>query len=165
MKDIYIEWMVKKERNFLHKLLRALSVVLAVFCFLLFAMTANIIFFIATVAMGVAAYFAFTHTDVEYEYIYITGEFCIDRILAKSRRKRAEKLDVERIEIVAPLNAPRLGGYAHKNYREYDYTSGVRTQHSHIFVMYCEGKKILFEPSREMMDALKGTLPHKVYFD
>ena len=54
-------------------------------------------------------------------------------------------------------------GFAHKNYREYDYTSGVRTPGSHIFVMYCEGKKILFEPNRDLVEALRNTLPHKVH--
>ena len=163
MKDVYIEWMVKKQRGFVDKLIRALSVIFLVICVLLFLLTANIVMFIATIVAGVLIYFAFTHTDVEYEYVYVTGEFSIDRILSRSKRKRIERFDVGRIEIVAPLNSDKLGGFAHKNYREYDYTSGVRVPGSHIFVMYCESKKILFEPNRDLVEALRNTLPHKVH--
>lgn len=163
MKDVYIEWMVSKQRSAMDKVVRTLCVVALVVCGGLFSLTANIAMFLVTVVIGLFTYFAFTYTNVEYEYIYITGEFSIDRILSKSKRKRIESFDVGRIEIVAPLNSDKLGGYAHKKYREYDYTSGVRTQNSHIFVMYCEGKKILFEPNRELMEALRNTLPHKVH--
>jgi hypothetical protein len=163
MKDVYIEWMVAKERSLLDKVIRIACVIAVIISGLLFSLTANIAVFLVTVAIALFTYFAFTYTDVEYEYIFVTGEFSVDRILAKSKRKRIEKFDVTRIEIVAPLNSDRLGGFANKKYREYDYTSGVRTQKSHIFVMYCEGKKILFEPNRELVEALRNTLPHKVH--
>ena len=163
MKDVYIEWMVSKERSLLDKVIRTGCVIAVVICGLLFSLTANIAMFLATVVIALFTYFAFMYTDVEYEYIFVTGEFSIDRILSRSKRKRIESFDVGRIEIVAPINSDKLGGYAHKKYREYDYTSGVRKQNSHIFVMYCEGKKILFEPNRELMEALRNTLPHKVH--
>lgn len=165
MKDVYVEWMVSKKRSWVDNLVRTISIVVAVFSFLLFSLTGNIVLFIVTVAAGLFAYFAFTYTDVEYEYVLVTGELSIDRILSKSRRKRIEKFDTQRIEIVAPLNSPRLGGFASRKYREYDYTSGIRTQHSHIFVMYAEGKKVLLEPNYDLIRALKDTLPHKVHMD
>lgn len=163
MKDVYVEWMVKKERSFVDKLIRILCVAALVICGLLFVLTANIVMFIVAIVIAVLAYFGFIHTDVEYEYVYITGEFSIDRILSRSKRKRIENIDVGHIEIVAPLNSDKLGGFAHKKYRECDYTSGVRKQNSHIFVMYCDGKKILFEPNRDLVEAMRNTLPHKVH--
>ncbi len=165
MKDVYVEWMVTKQRSLMDKVVRAMCVVVLVVCGLLFVLTASIPVLIVAIAVGLFTYFAFSYTDVEYEYVYITGEFSIDRILAKSRRKRIEKVDVAHIEIVAPLNSHRLGGYNNKKYRVYDYSTGVRTQNSHVFVMYCDGKKIIFEPNRELVVALKNTLPHKVHMD
>ena len=155
MKDYYVEWLVKKERSFMDKLVRTLSVIVLVICALLWLLSASITYFIVTVLVALFSYFAFTYTDVEYEYVCLTGEFSIDRILAKSKRKRIEKIDMQHMEIVAPINSDKLAGHAHKKYREYDYTSGIRTQNSHIFVMYCNGKKILFEPNRELMEAMK----------
>ena len=141
MKDVYVEWLVKRERSFVDKLVRALSVVVLVVCSLLLALTAQVLIFIITVAVALFTYFAFTYTDVEYEYVYITGE----------------------LSIVAPLNSDKLGGFAHKKYREYDYTSGVKDSNSHIFVMYCNNKKILLEPNRELVEGLRSAIPHKVH--
>ena len=70
---------------------------------------------------------------------------------------------MSKIEIVAPLNSDKLGGFAHKKYREYDYTSGVKDSNSHIFVMYCNNKKILLEPNRELVEGLRSAIPHKVH--
>ena len=165
MKDVYVEWLVSKERSTGDKIARILSMAFTIIFLLLFALTGNIFLLILTAAAAGFTYFAFTYTDVEYEYVFITDEFSIDRIISKSKRKTVEKFDAERIEIVAPINSVRLGGYQHKKYREMDYSSGVRTEKSHIFVMYCEGKKIIFEPSRELVMALKDILPHKVYLD
>ena len=166
MKDVYVEWMVSKKRSLTDKFLRGASIVVLVTSLLLFLLTGHIILFIVAVAAGVGAYFAFSYTDVEYEYVYISGEFSIDRILAKSMRKRIERFNTGRIEVVAPLKSRWLDGYAHKKYRECDYSTGVVTPSSHVFVMYYnEGKKVLFEPSREFMEAMKATLPHKVHLD
>lgn len=166
MKDVYVEWMVSKKRSLTDRIMRAASIVVLVISILLLLLTGSMILFIVAIAAGVGVYFAFNYTDVEYEYVYINGEFSIDRILAKSRRKRIEKLDTGRIEVVAPLKSRWLDGHAHKKYRECDYTTGVITPNSHVFVMYYnEGKKVLFEPSREFMEAMKATLPHKVHLD
>lgn len=165
MKDVYVEWMVSKKRSLSDNVVRVISVTVSVVGMLLFALTGNVAMLLVTALAFGFTYFAFTYTDVEYEYIFVSGDFSIDRILSKSKRKRVEKFDAERIEIIAPLNAPRLGGYANKKYREFDYSSGIRTQDSHIFVMYCEGKKIIFEPNRDLITALKDALPQKVYMD
>lgn len=165
MKDIYVEWMVKKRRTWVDGLIRAASIFAIIICVLLFLLTAKMLFFFVIVAAGVGAYFVFGYTDVEYEYVYVSGELSIDRILSKSRRKRIERFDTGRIEIVAPLKSHRLDGFANRKCREYDYTSGVRTQNSHIFVLYTEGKRVLLEPNYDLVKALKDTMPHKVHMD
>lgn len=165
MKDYYVEWLVAKKRSLMDNILRGLSVVFLVISVLLFSLTANIIIFIIAIAAAGLTYLAFTFTNVEYEYIFVTGELSIDRILAKTRRKRIECFELDKLEIVAPLKSSKLDGFAHKKYRECDYSSGVRTPDSHIYVMYCDGKKILFEPDRKLIEALKDCLPHKVHID
>lgn len=165
MKDVYVEWLVSKERSAMDKFVRGLCVVALVICILLFALTGNMLLFLVAVGIGLFTYFAYTYTDVEYEYVYLTGEFSIDRILAKSKRKRIEKFDTDHIEIIAPVNSYRLGGHASKKYREYDYSTGRKKENSHLFVMYCDGKKVIFEPNRDLIVALKDSLPHKVFMD
>lgn len=166
MRDVYVEWLISKECSKSDKIVRGLCAVLTAMSAMLFLVSANVLILLIAIALGGFTYFAFTYTDVEYEYIYVSGEFSIDRIVAKSKRKTMERFDIGGIEMIAPLNSHKLDGFAHKKYREVDYTSGVRTPDSHIFVMYCsDGKKVFLEPNRELMEALKDVLPHKVHLD
>ncbi len=166
MRDVYVEWLVKRQRTLTDRLIRIATMFLSVFSVFMVIMTAELLVMIVAVAICVLTYFAYGRTDVEYEYIYVTGELAIDRIMSKSRRKRIETLDTSRIEVVAPLNSPHLDGHKHKKYKECDYSSGVQTPNSHIFVMYhAEGKKIILEPNRDLIVALRDNLPHKVHMD
>ena len=166
MKDVYVEWLVPRKRSLTDNIIRVTAVLMTVACGVLWLLSLNTLIFIVTLVLGVITFFAFNRTDVEYEYIYVNGELGIDRILAKSRRKRIATFDTGRVEIIAPLNSYHLDGHKHKKYRELDFTSGIRTENSHIFVMYyAEGKKVLLEPNRELMTALKGELPLKVHIE
>ena len=166
MRDVYVEWLVKRKQTITDKLIRIVMVIFSVFSILLVVFTGQLIMMIFAIGVCVLTYILFGRTDLEYEYTYVTGELIIDRIMAKSRRKRVEILDTNRIEVVAPLNSPHLDGYKHKKYKECDYSSGVQTQGSHIFVIYyAEGKKIILEPNRDLVVALRENLPHKVHID
>ena len=52
-------------------------------------MTGNILIFIIAVAFGVLDYFVFQWTSIEYEYLYLDKEITIDKIMAKTRRKKS----------------------------------------------------------------------------
>ena len=54
--------------------------------------------FIAAVACGVLTYFMFQWTDIEFEYLYLDKEITVDKVMARTRRKRAAVLDVNKIE-------------------------------------------------------------------
>ncbi len=47
------------------------------------------ILLLVAVALGVASYFVFPNLDLEYEYLFVNGEFDIDMIMSKSERKKA----------------------------------------------------------------------------
>ncbi len=166
MRDVYIEWLVSQKDNTLFKVLKTICLVLAILCGAMFFLYFNIFLLLGTIALAVLTYFVGLYIYVEYEYIFVDGELTIDRILAKSKRKRMEVLELSKVEIIAPLNSHKLDGFAHRNYREYDYTSKERTRDSHIFVLYYQGgKKLLLEPSRELAEAFRSQIPHKVHLE
>lgn len=166
MKDVYIEWLVKKQQTLTDKLIRIVTMFFSIVSVLLVLLTGQVLIMVVAIVICILTYLAYNHTDIEYEYIYVPGELLIDRIMSKSRRKRVEIIDTGRIEVIAPLNSHNLDGHKHKKYKECDYTSGIREQDSHIFVIYyADGKKILLEPNRDLMVALKNELPHKVHID
>ena len=45
-------------------------------------------------AAAAAAYFGSARLHVEYEYVFVTNELAIDRILSQRTRKRMKKLDM-----------------------------------------------------------------------
>ena len=67
-------------------------------------------------AVGVAAYFVHTGLSVEYEYLFVEGDLSIDRILAKSRRKKVLECRKDEIQIVAPSDSYMLKDYEKKRH-------------------------------------------------
>ena len=63
------------------------------------------IFLIGAVALGIAAYFIIPGTDLEYEYLFVNGELDIDKIMAKSKRKKAKTVDLTEADLIAPLDS------------------------------------------------------------
>ena len=76
MGDLYSELLVKKDKTAKDSLLKyglIVLTVLAVFAGLIITPLALII----AVALGIACYFVIPKTDVEYEYLFINGDFDI----------------------------------------------------------------------------------------
>ena len=98
MNETYVEWLVKRKTPAYMTLLKILTIMLTV-CFVLlgfFLLPAMII----AVLLGVAAYFVYLNSDVEYEYLYVDKELTVDKVMAKSRRKRVATYDLGKIEIL-----------------------------------------------------------------
>lgn len=164
MSDTYVECLVKKKNNTAFMLLRILSVMLSV----VFILIGFIIWpaLIIGVLCGVAAYFIYLNSDLEYEYLYLDKEITIDKVMAKTKRKRVAKYDMERLEILAPIRSYRLDEYKNRTVKAQDYSSGEEKQPDTRYVMYYDGNvKIIIEPSMEMVKAIKNIAPRKVFTD
>ncbi len=163
MSDVYVECLVKQKNSVARKLLVVFLAVLALFVFIL--MLFNPIFFIVFMVFLIAVYFANMHANVEYEYLYIDRELIVDKVLAKSRRKRAATFYLEHIEILAPIHSHRLDGFRHREVKEVDYSVGEALTPDERYVMYCDGQRILLNPSPEMVKAMKTLAPRKIFMD
>ena len=155
MSDMYVECLVKAKANPLGKFFKVfliiLTVILAFFTFLGVAVA-----FVAAVATGVGAYFVNLYTDIEYEYLYLDRELTIDKVMAKTKRKRVATYNLDRIEVMAPVFSYHLDNYKNRNVKEIDYSIGEVLQPDLRYVMYYEGgEKIIFSPSPEMVKVLK----------
>ena len=163
MKDVYVEWLVAKKRNFAGKVLRVLLLALALILWFFALGLGQTILLILAVIESIITYFIFCFTDVEYEYVYVNGELMVDRILKKSMRKRMLNVDSSEMEVVAPMTSPKVDGYKHRQYKEFIFTSGTEKDKKRIYEIYCNnGIKVVFEPNREMIEAMRSQMPHKV---
>ena len=167
MSDLYSECLVKKESTPRDAVVKYGMIALTVLCaaagLFLFP-----VFLIGAVALGVAAYFIIPGTDLEYEYLFVNGELDIDKIMAKSKRKKAKTVDLSEADIIAPLNSHQQDYYnGNSQLKVYDYSSGNPDHKRFAAIIREEGQtcKLIFEPDETMANAIKKSSPGKVFLD
>ena len=166
MNDSYSELLVKKEQTGKDKVIKFLLIGLI-------AATAvvGVVFALAwilTLGLGIAAYFVLPNLDLEYEYVYVNGELDIDKIMAKSKRKRVQSFDLAKMEIMAPVNSHRMDYQNHNTkLKVLDFSSGNK-EHK-VFAMIIPNEKeickVLLEPDQELIENIQKSCPRKVFVD
>lgn len=167
MSDMYVECLVKAKGLVWGKFLKILLILLAVLFFLASPVFMPYAFLLA-IASGVGAYFMSYLTDVEYEYLYLDKELVVDKIMAKSKRKRIDTFSLDKVEILAPIKSYHLDNYRNRtgNGKTKDYSVGEELQPDRRFVMFYEGgQRVLLNPSEEMIKIMKNAAPRKVFAD
>ena len=160
MNETYYEILVKKKSTVGLKIAQIAMILLSIF--FVFMMLMGAIWGLQLTAVCIAAYYFLSlRNNVEYEYLYVDKELQIDRILARSKRKRMETLDLKQLEILAPARSHELDSYRNGKYAKADYTSGDETKNRYILII--NGKQIIFEPSEEMVKTIKMFAPRKVF--
>ncbi len=164
MSETYVECLVARKPSMLLSFLKILLIMLTV----VFVLIGAIYFpgLVIAAITGVGAYFATMNASIEYEYLYVDREISVDKVMAKSRRKKANTFSVDKMEILAPLNSHRLDSYRNRNAKMLDYSSGIAAQPERRYMMVCEGDtKVIFEPNAEMVKAIQSIAPRKVFTD
>lgn len=163
--ETYVEHLVARKSPFLVRFLKTLLIMLAI-CFGLVGFGLLYIpALLLAVAAGVGAYFAYMNADIEYEYLYLDKEINIDKVMAKSRRKKAAVYDVERMEVFAPVKSYHLDAYRNREMKTVDYSSGSAEEDKKYMMVYEGNLKIILEPSAEMVRAIQMVAPRKVFSD
>ena len=168
MSDAYVECLVKAKTSTLAKFGKTVLITLTViFVLAIFVLPYLMIFaFIGALLTGVGAYFLNLFTDLEYEYLYLDKELTVDKVMAKSKRKRIATYQLDRIEILAPIKSYHLDNYKNRNAKEKDYSIGEVLQPDRRYAMYYEGgEKILLSPSEELIKVMKNVAPRKIFSD
>lgn len=161
--ETYVECLVARKASFAMRVLKTALIMLTVFFALIGV--AFIPAFLVAIATGVGAYFSYMNADVEYEYLYLDKEISIDKVMAKSKRKRVAVYDVERMEILAPVKSYHLDAYKNRELKTVDYSSGLDEDNKKYMMIYEGNVKVFLEPSAEMLKAVRMVAPRKVFTD
>ena len=163
--DTYVECLVARKSSPIMKFLKILLIMLAV-AFVFLGLMGYFAALILGIGFGVGAYFASQQCTIEYEYLYLDKEISIDKIMGQSRRKRIATYEVDRMEILAPMNSYHLDDYRRREAKPKDYSSGIVSQPDTRFAMYYEGNElIIFEPNETFVNAVYNVAPRKVFKD
>lgn len=166
MSEAYVECLIKAKPSLGGMVLKYLLAVLTVAAAVLYFITGILILFILAILMGVGTYFAAAAADVEYEYLYLDKELTIDKVIAKSKRKKIGVYQLDRIEILAPVKSYHLDSFRNRTVKEKDYSIGFEEQPDRRYAMYYEGgEKILISPSEELIKVMRNVAPRKVFID
>ena len=165
MSESYVECLVKHKTPTVKVFLRFLFTVLTVLFALLIFM-AGFLALIMAVVCGILSYFMMLESSVEYEYLYVDREISIDKISGQKRRKTIEKLNTEKIEILAPVKSWHLDEYKNRELKQKDYSIGYEAQPDQRYVLiYNNEARVLLSPNPAFVAAVKSVAPRKVFTD
>ena len=167
MGDLYSELLVKKDKTAKDSLLKyglIVLTVLAVFAGLIITPLALII----AVALGIACYFVIPKTDVEYEYLFINGDFDIDMIMSKTKRKKVKSFKLSESDLAAPLDSHRMDYYnGNQKMKVMDFSSGIEDHKRYAMITRDGGEtcKVILELDDALANTMKNSAPSKVFLD
>lgn len=163
MNEAYAEWLVKRKTSVVSYIINGVMVVVTVVCVFL-ALTTNIVGVIAMFLAGGATYLLMRNTNIEFEYLYVTGQLSIDKIFGRSKRKKAWECSMDEIQIIAPADSYVLKDYENSNTKTVDFTSGQPGNQVYAVIANSKGQstKALIEPNDKMLQCFRQSAPRKV---
>lgn len=118
------------------------------------------LFLIAGVWYG--AYWIIRSRSVEYEYIMTNSSLDIDKIMARSKRKRIASLDLKEIDILASVEHDAFSNQG-ALLKTHDCTGDGKTDVYFIDYSAEKGKeRILFQPTERMLEDAYKFNPSKI---
>lgn len=163
MNETYAECLVRRKTPAYAYILNAvLGAVSLVSIFLAF--TTGVLFVILMFACVFVTYLSYRNTRLEYEYLFVTGQLSIDKIMGKSARKKAFECSMEDIQIIAPSDSNVLNDYRTQNQKTVDFSSHMQGAHTYTAVIQsgANSTKLIFEPDEKMLKCFRQTSPRKV---
>ena len=163
MNETYVECLVARKKNPLTSIVKYVLYGIAIAC-LLMGLLGWFVLFILGIIFGLVAYFVTPMFDLEYEYLYLSKEISIDKVMAKEKRKHVMTIDLNKATTIAPSNSHSLDSYVNREHKERDFSSGE--EQAKTYTMVYEDKDgielIKFEPNEEMLAAIKTVFPRKI---
>ena len=161
--DIYAEWLVKRKKSPL-----TVPFYIGIVLLFLIGFYVSVISpfgFVALLAAAAAAYFGSARLHVEYEYVFVTNELAIDRILSQRTRKRMKKLDIQKIEKMASMKSHEFDYIKGNNQvKVVDFSSGKADANTYGIAYSDENGKFVYviEPNDNLLKCMKSAAPRKV---
>lgn len=164
MGEVYHEWLIKRRMTVTGIALRVLFVMMCVASIIL-TLVFGPISFVVGVALAYLTRYIFQNTNIEYEYMYLSGECQIDKICGKMRRKGCGKIEMDKVEIVAPEGHEELAQYEKQVYKLRDFSSLEKDADRYVVFERKDSSliKVIFEPNEDIIQEMQLTAPRKVF--
>lgn len=163
MNETYAEYLVKRKTPaYAYVLTGVMGFITAIS--VLLALTTGVLSVLLMFVCGFLTYLTYRNTRIEYEYLFVTGQLSIDKILGKAKRKKAFECSMEEIQIIAPSDSYVLNDYKLQNQKVLDLSSQTPGARTYTAIIQSGGNstKLIFEPNDKMLQCFRQTSPRKV---
>ena len=163
MSETMKELLIKQQDNKTNKILGYAFLVAAVLS-LPCAILVSPFFIISIVAGALGSFLIyFRRMSVEFEYTYIDKEIRIDRIYNLNSRKQVDKIDLNKMEILAVSGSDALRGFSQRQAKLSDYSVGADDENTKVYELWYEGqRKILLSLDDDFIQPILRFYPQKV---
>lgn len=161
--ELYGELAVRKKRTLGEWLV--IGLIAALVTVLMFgAIFYTELLFVAT-ALSFLGLTVFSLSNYEYEYLYTKEGLLINRIYSRNKRKKVARVDLDHMEVLAPLGSHWLDSY--KDAEVVDFSAKDKEQKPYVMVVASRMgiKKLLLQFDEEMVENFKNRIPRKVFSD
>lgn len=122
-----------------------------------------ILAFVLVCAMWVGMYFLSRSMNIEYEYSVTNGYFDLDKIIAKSKRRRLTELECKNVERFGKYNP---AAHEHLNYDKKIIAVSGKPSDQQYFLTLRQGEQghtlIVITPDERVLGALTRFIPKQV---
>lgn len=168
MSDLYSEILVKRQSGSMDMLKKS-GLIAVIFLLAVGGIVITPVLLLAAFVLGaVSWFFIFPLFQVEYEYLILNKELDIDAIYSQQKRKKVAQYDLERMDLLAPLNSHRMEYYnGNTQMKVRDYSSGDKNKIPYAMIVKNgnSAEKVLLEIDANTADNIKKTYPNKVFLD
>ncbi len=163
--DIFMEKIVKKQKDIKDHLITISIIFLAIILMLLALnyLASMAMFFI--IGIGYLAYLLITTRNIEYEYAVTNGDLDIDKIIAQRKRKRVFSANCKSFEIVAKVKSTHYTPQ-YRNFKNKIICSGsLEGDGVYFIVLHYKNEQtiVFFEPTDKMLNNFKTFIPRKIF--
>ena len=172
MLDAVVECLVERKPTAFSKVFKAVAIIVDVISIALAIMITLFVpgyFILVCVLAGIGwlvTWIAYKYGNIEYEYSYFDGEFTVDKIMNKSKRKRVKRFDFTKVDRVAPVDANVFGDRPGQQRAFFDCSDNDPETEDYI-ALVCEDQQdtylIRFTPNEELLEILKKKYSRKFY--
>lgn len=166
MNDAFYEHFVTKKSSFADLLKRILLIIGVLFItFILSAFIGAFAFTLGFLGIILVIFLVFPYFKVEYEYSLLNHYLEISAIFNKEKRKKKAEIDLQKAEIIAPADSPRLGHY--NPAKTLNFSSCNKNAKTFSIMTSSDDKlfNIIIEPDDKMLSQMRSWMGSKMYLD
>jgi len=160
MEGMYLETSVRKQTSIMQKFLIGVIVFVSLLAFMIANSVMWIVGVVVAIAGAIGIYQAWLRLNVEYEYVFCDGQIDFDVIYNGAKRKNLLKIDVENADKIAVFDDSEITSVGQIDTVK-KFVSGKEGTKPYAIIIKKDGKhmKVLFEPSKEMLEKIRMKAP------